>query len=262
MANLVVASFDSPAGDYCVDIFRRDDGSYGLEEFRRDAEDLRGWFSLHRHSRLRFATSDDALAHAKAAVAWLGVQWVGEQRSQPSAAPLPLPRQGAKTVLRRLEPADLRDYQGYRGDADVGRYQGCTPQSDAAALEFIEEMHRSALFHPGAWTQLGIAERDTNRLIGDVGVRVANDGASVELGFTVSASYQGKGFAMDAAGEAIGLVFEHTSASKLVCTTDARNAACIRLLERLGMHRTISAEAVFRGEPCVEHSYVLMREGH
>jgi hypothetical protein len=71
MTNLVVVSIDSPDGDYCVDIFRRSNGLFGLEEFRRDAEDLRGWFPLHRHSREAFATREDALAHARATVAWL-----------------------------------------------------------------------------------------------------------------------------------------------------------------------------------------------
>jgi len=71
MANLVVASFDSPDGDYCVDIFQRADGTYGLEEFRRDAEDLKGWFPLHRHAREAFTTSDDAVAHARETVAWM-----------------------------------------------------------------------------------------------------------------------------------------------------------------------------------------------
>jgi hypothetical protein len=71
MTNMVVASFDNPAGDHCVDIFERDDGTFGLEEYRRDAEDLQGWFSLHRHSREVFATREDALAHAKATVAWM-----------------------------------------------------------------------------------------------------------------------------------------------------------------------------------------------
>jgi hypothetical protein len=71
MAKLVVSSFDSPDGDYCVDIFQRGDGTFGLEEFRRDAEDLNGWFPLHRHSREVFTTSERALAHARATVAWM-----------------------------------------------------------------------------------------------------------------------------------------------------------------------------------------------
>lgn len=71
MGTRVVASFNGPAGDYCVDIFERDDGTFGFEEYRRDPEDLRGWFSLHRYSRRVFATEQDALVQAKAAVAWM-----------------------------------------------------------------------------------------------------------------------------------------------------------------------------------------------
>lgn len=71
MATRVVASFNSPAGDHCVDIFLRDDGTFGFEEYRRDVEDMRGWFPLHRYSKQVFATDQDALARAKAAVAWM-----------------------------------------------------------------------------------------------------------------------------------------------------------------------------------------------
>jgi len=71
MATRVVASINSPAGDHCVDVFLRDDGTFGFEEYRRDVEDQKGWFSLHRHSRQVFATEADALAQARATVAWM-----------------------------------------------------------------------------------------------------------------------------------------------------------------------------------------------
>lgn len=71
MATRVVASIDSPGGDHCVDIFVRDDGSFGFEEYRRDSEDMRGWFPLHRYSNQIFATEQAALAQAKAMVAWM-----------------------------------------------------------------------------------------------------------------------------------------------------------------------------------------------
>lgn len=67
----VVASFDNPTGDHCVDIFVREDGTFGFEEYRRDHEDLSGWFSLQRYSQQVFATQEDALAQARAAVAWM-----------------------------------------------------------------------------------------------------------------------------------------------------------------------------------------------
>ena len=67
----VLKSLENSAGDHCVDIFVRDDGTYGFEEYRRDSEDLSGWFSLHLYSHQVFATAEDALATAKARVAWM-----------------------------------------------------------------------------------------------------------------------------------------------------------------------------------------------
>jgi len=45
----------------------------------------------------------------------------------------------------------------------------------------------------------------------------------------------------------------------VVAITDARNSTAIRLLERIGMRRLRTRDAVFRGEACREHSYALSR---
>ena len=71
MGNKVLASLENPYGDYCVDVFARADGTFGFEEYRRDPEDGGGWYSLCRYSRLVFNSEEDALAQAKACVAWL-----------------------------------------------------------------------------------------------------------------------------------------------------------------------------------------------
>jgi hypothetical protein len=68
----VIASFNNDSGDHCIDIFQREDGSFGFEEYRRDHEDLRGWFSLHRHGNQVFSSEASALGYAKTAVDWLG----------------------------------------------------------------------------------------------------------------------------------------------------------------------------------------------
>ncbi len=67
----VLKSLENSAGDHSVDIFVRIDGTFGFEEYRRDPEDLSGWFSLHRYSHQVFATAADALAQAKSSVAWM-----------------------------------------------------------------------------------------------------------------------------------------------------------------------------------------------
>lgn len=70
----VVASINNESGDRCVDVFQRDDGSFGFEEFRRDHEDLRGWFSLQRFGTRIHSSEAGAFEDARACVRWLGDQ--------------------------------------------------------------------------------------------------------------------------------------------------------------------------------------------
>lgn len=66
----MLRSLQNPYGDYCVDIFARPDGTFGFEEYRRDAEDTR-WRSLQRFSALVFKSEDEALAKARTQIGWL-----------------------------------------------------------------------------------------------------------------------------------------------------------------------------------------------
>jgi RimJ/RimL family protein N-acetyltransferase len=175
--------------------------------------------------------------------------------------PAPLPRRGALCALRRLQGSDLRAFQHYRHDPAVGRYQGWSPQTDRDALRFLAQMEAAELFPRGRWMQIAIAALDDDRLLGDVGVCVAVDGSSAEVGFTLAAAAQGKGIATDALGSVFDLLFERPMIGRIVAITDARNGASIRLLERLRMRRVASVDAIFREAPCVEHHYERLRSG-
>lgn len=73
----VLASYEDAEGARCVDIFRRADGSFGFEAFRRDPEDRGGWFVAGYYSSLRHASRDAALAAAQASVGWLRDRSIG-----------------------------------------------------------------------------------------------------------------------------------------------------------------------------------------
>ena len=131
--------------------------------------------------------------------------------------------------------------------------------SDDEALGFLREMSASAFLEPGRWFQVGIADPGSCRLLGDLGMRLGEDCAQLELGFTLAPSAQGRGLGTAAVREAIGLAFERTAAQQVVAITDARNLPSIRLLERVGMQQAGSQRSTFRGEPCVEHTYTVAR---
>ncbi|SJZ33690.1 hypothetical protein SAMN02745126_00465 [Enhydrobacter aerosaccus] len=71
---IVFDSIENDEHDRCVDLFRRPDGSFGFEEFRRDVEDRGGWTPVAYHSGVAYATQEAAWSVAIARVAWLAQQ--------------------------------------------------------------------------------------------------------------------------------------------------------------------------------------------
>lgn len=69
--NKVLNSINAPGESRCVDVFRRSDGSFGFEEYRRDAEDARGWFPVGFYGDRVFDSAEAALAEARRQVDWL-----------------------------------------------------------------------------------------------------------------------------------------------------------------------------------------------
>jgi RimJ/RimL family protein N-acetyltransferase len=166
----------------------------------------------------------------------------------------------ARLHLRRLRPQDLPAFQAYRGDAEVGRWQGWQPMDDAQALTFLEAMAASPWCQPGAWFQLAVADRASDTLLGDIGIHLALGGRVAEIGFTLARGAQGRGLAQEALTAAIACIFEHTPARRVLAITDIRNTACLRLLPRLGLRPFATLDAVFRNLPCQERHFVRYRD--
>jgi aminoglycoside 6'-N-acetyltransferase len=129
--------------------------------------------------------------------------------------------------------------------------------SEAEATAFLAAMSEGPLFTRGAWIQLGIAEPEADRLIGDIGIFVAADGLTAEIGFTLAAEAQGRGIATAAVGQALQLLFGATGVKQVSGITDSRNIRSIRLLERTGFRHLERRSALFRGEQCIEDVYTL-----
>ena len=182
--------------------------------------------------------------------------------SLPATGGPPLPLQTERLRLRRLSPHDLAHFQAYRADPEVGRYQGWRPLPDDEAAAFLQAMAAAPWCPSGDWFQLGVAERDSDMLVGDIGLCLRQEyGPMLEIGFTLAATAQRRGLATEAVQAARSLVFAHTDAARIVAISDARNAAALRLLDRLRFSRVASLVADFRGQPCLEHHHVCYRTG-
>ena len=190
-------------------------------------------------------SADDRLPHA--------------QMTATDGPDIRLPCSSKRVTLRRLRLDDLSAFAAYRADPEVARWQGWTPMATDEARAFLVEMADVPLFVRGEWTQIAIADAASDALAGDIGLFLAEDAHTAELGITLARGAQGRGLATEAVALALQLVFAATRVERVLGVTDARNAPCIRLLERAGMQRHARREALFRGEPCVEFVYVAER---
>ena len=71
-ANKVIRSIEAPGSQVCVDVFRRPNGSFGFELYRRDPEDDGGWYPVGGFAELPFVSESAAVAAACDRVEWFG----------------------------------------------------------------------------------------------------------------------------------------------------------------------------------------------
>ena len=74
MSSVVLTSIETFEGDRCVDIFEREDGTFGFEEFRRDPETASGWFKTGNFGQKIFLNEATAFEGARQSVQWVDLE--------------------------------------------------------------------------------------------------------------------------------------------------------------------------------------------
>jgi RimJ/RimL family protein N-acetyltransferase len=138
--------------------------------------------------------------------------------------------------LRRSRPEDAETISAYRTDPEVHRYQGWERTDPDGVRGEIEEMARRAPGAPGGWMQLSVEDRETGQLVGDVGLSPAEDDPGViKIGYTMSPSFQGRGYATEAVRALVAYAFDTLGAEVVRAYASAENLPSIRVAEKVGM---------------------------
>jgi RimJ/RimL family protein N-acetyltransferase len=138
--------------------------------------------------------------------------------------------------LRRSEPGDAETISRYRSDPAVHVHQGWDRTDPEGVRTEIEEMGARVPGEPGGWVQFSLEERETGRLVGDVGLSARADEPGVMLvGYTVAPEAQGHGYATEAVSALVDYAFATLDAGLIRAYADAGNTASIRVMEKVGM---------------------------
>ena len=146
-----------------------------------------------------------------------------------------------RLVLRLLTPADQQDVLDWMSDPEVARYQLYEPRSPEQVAEHIEKVRKATtLAADDDFIELGIelpaSEVDRARIIGCLYFKLARvDDLTAEIGWALTARYQGQGYAFEAASTVMDLGFGELGLHRITAQLDPRNSASVALCGRLGM---------------------------
>jgi RimJ/RimL family protein N-acetyltransferase len=134
--------------------------------------------------------------------------------------------------LRRFRSDDVAAFAAYRSDPEIARYQSWSaPVSGQTARALVAEFAAGDPRRPG-WFQYAIEHDDS--LIGDVGVNLHVNRMQAEIGYTIAAAYQRRGYATEAVHGVLEHLFSERGLHRVSAECDGRNLPSARLLERVG----------------------------
>jgi aminoglycoside 6'-N-acetyltransferase len=86
---------------------------------------------------------------------------------------------------------------------------------------------------PG-WFQYAVELKSGGLLIGDIGVNLHDNRMQADIGFTLASERQRCGFATEAVGRVLQILFTNQGLHRVSAECDARNVRSAQLLQRLG----------------------------
>ena len=161
-----------------------------------------------------------------------------------------------------LEAADLDSFVRYRQQPEVARFQSWDCDfSREQGLKLIQSQAGISFPPPGEWLQLGVRDKSTGKLLGDLALHSLERENSYEIGFTIAKEHQGEGIGKEAAAKLLRFLFDEIGAEFVEANTDSRNVASIRLLESLGFSQLVDRSWVeeFKSETVTVYVFEVTR---
>jgi RimJ/RimL family protein N-acetyltransferase len=172
------------------------------------------------------------------------------------------PLRTKRLTLRPYQGQDLPFLADLFGREDVCRYLPWPPMDRKRALAKLEQRLLQTSIGPDRDALVPAAvESETGRIVGEFMLRARSpEDRQGEVGWSVHPGFQGRGLATEGAREMLRVGFEELGLHRIWAGADPRNAASIRVMERLGMrHEAHLVEASWlKGEWVDEVVYAML----
>ena len=138
-----------------------------------------------------------------------------------------------RLVMRPMTVADVPALKEWMPDKSIYTYWGKGPSKAEKNPELLFEKEEK----PTKSFHLGIAEKDSDKVIGDIWVYLIEKDRMASVAVRLAKNCHGKGYGTEALSAMVGFCFEKTELKRLWTEVDVRNVASQRILERCGFVR-------------------------
>jgi RimJ/RimL family protein N-acetyltransferase len=143
-----------------------------------------------------------------------------------------------RLFLEKLDLKHAEAFYAYRSDAETNKYQGWIPYALEDCKHFIKNRIAKQINEDDSWFQFAIILKDTNTLVGDLGVHfIENNQHQVEIGCTISKEFHQNGIASEALIAVIDYLFSDLKKHRITASIDPNNIASIKMVEKIGFRK-------------------------
>lgn len=139
--------------------------------------------------------------------------------------------------LRDFVEQDWEAVHEYDAHPEVVHFMTWGPNSEQDSRDFVARNIEASQQSPRVGYELAVVERDTDRLVGGVGLTVTPAHARGFLGYCFHRDVWGRGYATEASLEMLRFAFADLDLHRVSTTCDTENHASARVLAKIGMRQ-------------------------
>ncbi len=169
--------------------------------------------------------------------------------------------EASRTRLRHLQKDDIDSLFEIFSNEDVMRYWSSPPfKNRSEAEKYLADIH--ANFQSKTLFQWGIALETDDKIIGTTTLFHTDEkNRRAEIGYALNRNFWGKGYVNETLNALLNFAFVELNLHRIEADADPRNAASIRVLERLGFQKEgyLRERWIVNGEICDTVFYGLLQ---
>ncbi len=138
-----------------------------------------------------------------------------------------------RLIIRPMTVSDVYALREWMPDQSIYEFWGKGPGRSEKNPELLFEKEEK----PAKSFHLGIAEKSTDKVIGDIWIYLIEQDRMAKIAIRLSKTVHGRGYGTESLSAMTRFCFEHTELKRLWTEVDVRNTASCRMLEKCGYIR-------------------------